>query len=95
MRILMDIFVDPCNRYEAIQDSSRLVTTQDFVSVQCDRDDLFTSWFRFSNSNSSDVMMLTHCPPLARCQTISPGWMNGSHPTGIYVDKYGKYPRYV
>ena len=68
--------------YKTIQESSRLVTNQNFLSVRCDRDELVTSWFRFSNSNNSDVMMLTYCPPLARCQTMSPGWMNGSHPKG-------------
>ena len=71
--------------YQTIQDSSRMITNRNFVSVRCDRDDLITSWFRLSNSNNSDVMMLTHCPPLARCQTMSPGWMKGSHPTGIYI----------
>ena len=71
--------------HQTIQDSSRLVTNHKFMLHRCDQDDLITNWFRLSHNNNSDVMISTHCPDLYGCQTVSPGWMNGSHPTGIYT----------
>lgn len=82
MNLLNDVS-DPCHEHNVIQDSSRSVTNRNFLSVRCDQDELATSWFRFKNSNISDVALSTRCTPLARCQTMSTGWMNGSHPIGM------------
>lgn len=52
------------------------------MSLQCDGNTLIPNWFRFTNDNGTNAMISTTCPGLARCNTASPGWMNGSHPKG-------------
>ena len=75
--------IDPCTTYRRLNDSSRLLTNRKLFPMFCDSDQLQPDWYRLiSDTTNGNLMLPTHCTPLLRCQTISTGWMNGTHPTG-------------
>ena len=75
--------IDPCNSYQLLNDSSRLSTNRQTFPKLCDRDSILPDWYRLTSHNGSNLMLATRCIPLFRCQTLSTGWINGSHPTGM------------
>ena len=75
-------FPDPCDIYKHENDSSRLRSNREPTPKICDRDIMEADWYRLTENNGNDLMLATRCVPLFRCQTLSTGWMNGSHPTG-------------
>ena len=66
-----------CQNYASLKSADRKITYTT-SSYYCD---LGTGpgWFRFEGS--AGTRMLTSCPPINRCSTEAPGWVNGGHPT--------------
>ena len=73
--------LDPCHNYYWLNDTSRSILSQKPKDIQCDKG-LNNSWYRFGNTNLSQVIE-TKCPTqYGQCDTLSGGWMRGSHPLG-------------
>lgn len=69
---------DPCNNYTTLDEPSRSMESQtEGSNVKCD-DNLF-GWYRFVGDGG--VKMADTCVPVRHCQTESPMWLNGTHPT--------------
>ncbi|XP_074606880.1 uncharacterized protein LOC141859887 [Acropora palmata] len=67
--------VPECKNYIALIASDRnLLSTR---GSKCD-DNLKTGWYRFQGQAGRQLP--TICPPVHRCNTDIPGWMNGNHP---------------
>ena len=66
-----------CKQYKFLNDSDR---HSDFGHGErkCDKN-LTEDWYRFSAGAGTSIP--THCPPVLRCGTDLPGWMDGAHPT--------------
>ena len=64
-----------------MNDSSRLLTNNNPLPTLCDGS-LETDWYRIISDTNTDLMLPTSCTPVLRCQSVSTGWMNGTHPTG-------------
>lgn len=39
-------------------------------------------WYRFNGGKNSQIMQTTCINEYGKCETLSPGWMKGTHPTG-------------
>ena len=76
------IITDPCVYYNFVIDSSRLVSNQQVSRFECDNKMVNSTWYRFRSNDSVDFLLANQCVPIFSCQTVSTGWMNGSHPTG-------------
>lgn len=50
--------------------------------MYCDTDFKSSDWIRFKSNNVTDNMITDKCMPMVSCQTLSAGWINGSHPAG-------------
>ena len=67
--------VPECKNYIPLIASDRnLLSTR---GSKCD-DNLKTGWYRFQGQAGRQLP--TICPPVHRCNTDIPGWMNGNHP---------------
>lgn len=44
------------------------------------------TWYRFGGINDSYIIQSNCLETMGACQTISPGWMLGSHPQGSLSD---------
>ncbi|XP_015751623.1 PREDICTED: uromodulin-like [Acropora digitifera] len=67
--------IPECKNYIAINTSDRnLHSTR---GRNCD-DNLKTGWYRFQGQAGKQLAI--KCPPIHRCTTDMPGWMNGNHP---------------
>ncbi|XP_028406136.1 uromodulin-like [Dendronephthya gigantea] len=96
---------DKCNshNYTVINDSRRSITNmaKPEDGLLCDRNAIDEStWYRFKINTSAIVgdQLATTKPPLSRCGTFSPIWMNGSHPTaaeGVVLRKACAYLPYA
>ena len=65
-----------CQNYGSLNNANRRITSG--RRNYCDRG-IGPGWFRFEGS--AGTRMPTSCPSFHRCNTDSPGWMDGSHPT--------------
>ncbi|RDD43574.1 Neurogenic locus notch-like protein 1, partial [Trichoplax sp. H2] len=72
--------LDPCSTYQTMKDSTRLLTNTNLIPMRCDENNIESSWYRLTSYVGVSFMLPTHCPTALRCQTSSPGWINGSHP---------------
>ena len=66
-----------CTSYSSLTSGDRN-TTYSTKSYKCDRT-VLNGWYRFQGA--AGTKMPTTCPPTGRCDTDSPGWLNGAHPT--------------
>ncbi|XP_067047323.1 uromodulin-like isoform X1 [Acropora muricata] len=64
-----------CKNYIALNAWDRNVHST--RGTKCD-DNLKTGWYRFQGQAGRQLP--TICPPVQRCNTDLPGWMNGNHP---------------
>ena len=77
---LMSLFVvwsSECNTYQYLTSADRKVTSTK-TNTFCD-DRLGPGWFRFQGA--AGTRMPTTRPAIYSCNTDSPGWLNGRHPT--------------
>ena len=70
--------VDVCQVYTVLENVDRDITHVTQSAAQCDRH-LKPGWYRFLNV--SGIRIPTTCPPVRRCSTMFPGWLNDAHPT--------------
>ena len=75
--IIIIFFMSECQHYGSLNNADRKIT-YGRISYQCDSG-IGPGWFRFEGS--AGTRMPTSCPPMNRCNTHLPGWMNGGHPT--------------
>jgi len=70
--------VDVCHwqNYQNLTDGKR---KYDYVAVNEKCDSRLDGWYRFQGA--AGTKMVTTCPPMHRCDTSFPIWLNGSHPT--------------
>ena len=81
--ILILVFtIDPCSEYQLLNDSSRLLTNRKTFPVLSDQDTITSDWYRLTSNLHENLMIPTYCTSPFKCQTLSTGWINGSHPTG-------------
>ncbi|VDI51717.1 Hypothetical predicted protein [Mytilus galloprovincialis] len=68
---------DPCSSHQQINDATRSVnyTLGSQESEQCDRL-IIENWYRFQNDSNIPI----ECPPLLRCSSTGPIWINGRLP---------------
>ena len=63
--------------YQSLTDGTR---KYDYITVNSKCDDTLTDgWYRFQGA--AGTKMVTACPPVNRCDTTFPVWLNGDHPT--------------
>ena len=86
-----DFSIDPCIEYQLLNDSSRLLTNRKMFPILCDGDTITSNWHRFTTSTHNNLMIPTNCTSPNKCQTLSTGWINGSHPTGNLIIKCLKF----
>ena len=65
-----------CQNYGSLDSANRKITYSS--RGYCDNG-IGPGWFRFEGS--AGTRMPTSCPPIHRCGTSAPGWMNGGHPS--------------
>ncbi len=65
-----------CQNYQSLTSADR--KTNYANNNKCDNK-LSPGWFRFQGA--AGTRMPTSCPPINRCNTQAPGWLNGGHPT--------------
>ena len=70
------ILAAECASYSSLTSGDR-THTYNTTSSLCD--DELNGWYRFQGA--AGTRMVTVCPPTYRCNTDSPGWLNGGHPT--------------
>lgn len=66
-----------CSSYTEISEATRHLSYGK-TSPQCDSG-IQVKWYRFTGSAGSSIQET--CPPINRCNTDAPGWLNGNHPT--------------
>ena len=66
-----------CEIYTALTNADRKISYQG-IGLKL-RDDFDTGWYRFQGA--AGTRMAFSCPPVYRCNTNAPGWLNGIHPT--------------
>lgn len=67
-----------CQNYQTLTGADRK-TSYRTVGKNGIADRMGPGWFRFQGA--AGTRMATSCPPLYRCNTNAPGWLNGGHPT--------------
>ena len=73
---LLSIGSTECHNYTALTNADRKVSSLRTSRVH---DKLIPGWYRFQGA--AGTRMASSCPPVYRCNTNSPGWLNGTHPT--------------
>ncbi|RDD39908.1 Neurogenic locus notch-like protein 1 [Trichoplax sp. H2] len=71
--------IDPCMNFFWLRNTSRWLSNRNADPLYCDKHTLKANWYRIS-STSKDMMLPNQCTPVLRCQTLSTGWLNGTHP---------------
>jgi len=66
-----------CTSYSFLSSGDRKTTYSSYPSSRCDKK--INGWYRFLGA--AGTRMPTSCPPIRRCNTDAPGWLNGGHPT--------------
>ena len=67
-----------CQNYNALTSQNGRKYTYVTTKLHC-VDTTGPGWFRFQDHTGTK--MPTSCVPINRCNTHSPGWLNGDHPT--------------
>ena len=77
-------FLDPCTNENAISldVSSRMISHGISSVFECDYGSKFLSAWYHLMYQLEPAMLVTNPVEVLHCQTISPGWLNGTHPTG-------------
>ena len=70
------LFSLECHNYQNLTSADR--KTSYYTHSTCD-DTIGPDWFRFQGA--AGTKMATSCPPVNRCESSSPGWLKGGHPT--------------
>ncbi|CAH3168420.1 unnamed protein product, partial [Porites evermanni] len=69
---------DECSSYQSLEGRDRAADYFSYNTMKCDAN-LPRTWYRFTGP--AGAVMPTHCVPKLHCGTLSPGWLNGKHPT--------------
>ena len=69
---------DECLNYNTISERDRAADYFSYHTMKCDAN-LPQAWYRFTGS--AGTVMPTQCVPKMHCGTLSPGWLNGKHPS--------------
>ncbi|CAH3125439.1 unnamed protein product [Porites lobata] len=69
---------DECSSYQSLEGRDRAANYFSYNTMKCDAN-LPRTWYRFTGA--AGAVMPTHCVPKLHCGTLSPGWLNGKHPT--------------
>jgi len=70
--------VDRCHHYQTLNSSDRNINYTESSGELCDR--LLSwngAWYRFQGA--AGTRLPTDCPPINRCHTQFPGWLNVTH----------------
>jgi len=67
-----------CLSYKTLNEDDRAVDYFSYHTMKCDAN-LPQVWYRFTGR--AGTVMPTQCVPKMHCGTLSPGWLNGKHPT--------------
>ncbi|XP_068746819.1 uncharacterized protein [Montipora capricornis] len=67
-----------CVNYKELDEHDRAAHYFSYHTLKCDAN-LPQAWYRFIGAAGS--VMPTKCVPKLHCGTLSPGWLNGNHPT--------------
>ena len=73
-----DNTTDECLVFNTLDERDRAADYFSYHTMKCDRN-LPEAWYRFTGR--AGTVMATQCVPKLHCGTISPGWLNGKHPT--------------
>lgn len=66
-----------CEIYTALTNADRKISYQEDSTGL--KDHFGPGWYRFQGA--AGKRMASSCPPVYRCNTSAPGWLNGTHPT--------------
>ncbi|KAL9982451.1 hypothetical protein ACROYT_G004494 [Oculina patagonica] len=69
---------DECLNYNTLTERDRAEDYFSYHTMKCDAN-LPQTWHRFTGSAGTG--MPTQCVPKMHCGTLSPGWLNGKHPS--------------
>ncbi|XP_066029938.1 uncharacterized protein [Pocillopora verrucosa] len=69
---------DECTDYNTLSARDRAADYFSYNTLKCDAY-LPSGWYRLTGR--AGTVMPTHCVPRMHCGTLSPGWLNGKHPT--------------
>ena len=69
--------MDGCTNYTVLSEADR--AQGNAVRDSKEDDGLVTGWYRFQGAAGN--RMADKCVLAFRCGTVSPGWLNGTHPT--------------
>ena len=69
---------DECTDYNTLSARDRAADYFSYNTLKCDAY-LPSGWYRLAGR--AGTVMPTHCVPKMHCGTLSPGWLNGKHPT--------------
>ena len=69
---------DECTDYNTLNERDRAADYFSYNTLKCDAY-LPSGWYRLAGR--AGTVMPTHCVPKMHCGTLSPGWLNGKHPT--------------
>ncbi|EDV26360.1 uncharacterized protein TRIADDRAFT_54271 [Trichoplax adhaerens] len=70
---------DPCQDYHPLNDAGRSISSEVDTIFKCDKS-LIHQWYRFTDGNKSELILNKCAKAYGKCGTISPGWMQGTHP---------------
>ncbi|XP_066029944.1 uncharacterized protein [Pocillopora verrucosa] len=69
---------DECSDYNTLNARDRAADYFSYNTLKCDAY-LPSGWYKLAGR--AGTVMPTHCVPRMHCGTLSPGWLNGKHPT--------------
>ncbi|XP_068711539.1 uncharacterized protein [Montipora foliosa] len=73
-----DTVSNECSNYRILNESNRAMThVNSSIGNLCDSS--FSGWYRFSGE--AGTQMADSCRKMYHCNSDSPGWLNGTHPT--------------
>lgn len=74
--------IEPCHQYRWLNQTSRSISKPNFdQELRCDTN-IANTWYRFGGIDGNYVIQTDCLETIGACQTVSPGWMQGSHPQG-------------
>ncbi|XP_043953348.1 tenascin-X-like isoform X2 [Gambusia affinis] len=74
--------LDPCVNYTVLNDAWRSTKNTDNSVLHCDRNIVWSGWYRFYLDQTS-AQMPEKCVAERRCGTHAPLWINGTHPVQL------------
>ncbi|XP_068741641.1 uncharacterized protein [Montipora capricornis] len=73
-----DTVSNECSNYRFLNESNRAMSyVNRSIGKMCDS--VLSGWYRFSGE--AGTQMAVSCPTMYHCNTDSPGWLSGTHPT--------------